>query len=102
MRAAERDLARNKRDGFGVFVRASGGSEAHFPGISCYRSPIDFLEFNAAYIEGPEATEPIESCSNSLAIGSFLPPAWARRGGSVRPDCPIRFEGDSSKEVGNP
>lgn len=51
MESSESDIASNYLDAFASFAKGSGGRVERFSGIICIRSPIDFLEFNMAFIE---------------------------------------------------
>ena len=51
MASSTSEIDSNYRDAFAAFAKASGGIEKRFSGCTCFRSPIDYIEFNMAFIE---------------------------------------------------
>ena len=51
MQSSESDITSNYLDAFASFAKGSGGKVERFSSIICIRSPIDFLDFNMAFVE---------------------------------------------------
>lgn len=64
--STETRVTRNMVDAFSAFAAGSGGEVKHFPGARCFRSPIQLIEFNCAFVLDkagvrPETLEMVKS-----------------------------------------